>query len=71
MDKEFKKNVFLGEKRDPSKRYANANLRNQTHITQKPSYVYLLIDFSDGSVRNRTSTQSLNFVNLYLTNSPV
>jgi hypothetical protein len=30
----------LGEKRDPSEIYANSNLRNVTHITQKPSYVY-------------------------------
>jgi hypothetical protein len=35
--------VFLGEKRDPSEIYANSNLRNLTHITQKPSYVYLFI----------------------------
>ena len=38
--KEIKKNEFLGEKRDPSERHANSNLRNVTHITQKPSYVY-------------------------------
>jgi len=36
-----KKHVFLGEKRDPSERYANSNLRNLTHITQTPSYVYV------------------------------
>ncbi len=36
----IKKNVFLGEKRDPSERHANSYLRNLTHITQKPSYVY-------------------------------
>ncbi len=41
MHKEIKKNVFWGEKRDPSEFYANSNLRNLTHITQKPSYVYL------------------------------
>ena len=38
--KEIKINEFLGEKRDPSERHANSNLRNVTHITQKPSYVY-------------------------------
>ncbi len=33
--------IFLGEKRDPSKIYANSNLRNLTHfLTQKPSYVF-------------------------------
>jgi hypothetical protein len=41
--KEIKKNEFFGEKRDPSERLANSNLRNVTHITQKPSYVYLFI----------------------------
>ena len=40
MRKEITFYVFLGEKRDPSEIYANSNLRNQTHITQKPSYVY-------------------------------
>jgi hypothetical protein len=35
-----KKNVFWGKKRDPSERHTNSNLRNLTHITQKPSYVY-------------------------------
>jgi hypothetical protein len=39
MRKEITFYVFLGEKRDPSEIYANSNLRNQTHITQKPSYV--------------------------------
>jgi hypothetical protein len=43
MPKEITFYVFLGEKRDPSKIYANSNLRNLTHIAQKPSYVYLLI----------------------------
>jgi len=41
------------------------------HINDVKNLPYLLIVFSDGSIRNRTSTQSLNFVNLYLTNSPV
>jgi hypothetical protein len=40
MRKEITFYVFLGEKRDPSKIYANSNLRNVTHITQKSSYVY-------------------------------
>jgi hypothetical protein len=40
MPKEITVYVFLGEKRDPSEIYANTNLRNLTHITQKPSYVY-------------------------------
>ncbi len=40
MRKEITFYVFLGEKRDPSEIYVNSNLRNQTHITQKPSYVY-------------------------------
>jgi hypothetical protein len=40
MRKEITFYVFLGEKRDPSEIYANSNLRNVTHITQKPSYVY-------------------------------
>ena len=30
---------FLCEKKDPSEIYANSNLRNLTHITQKPSYI--------------------------------
>ena len=41
MRKEITFYVFLGEKRDPSEIYSNSNLRNQTHITQKPSYVYV------------------------------
>jgi hypothetical protein len=40
MHKEITFYVFLGEKRDPSEIYVNSNLRNMTHITQKPSYVY-------------------------------
>ncbi len=43
MPKEITFYVFLGEKRVPSKTYANSNLCNLTHITQKPSYVYLLV----------------------------
>jgi hypothetical protein len=41
MPKEITFYVFLGEKRDPSKIYGNSNLHNLTHITQKPSYVYV------------------------------
>ena len=41
MPKEITFYVFLGEKRDPSEIFANTNLRNKTHITQKPSYVYV------------------------------
>ena len=41
MRKEITFYVILGEKRDPSKIYANSKLRNVTHITQKPSYVYV------------------------------
>jgi len=43
--KEIKKNLFLGEKRNPSERHANSNLRNLTHITQKPSYVYTFFTY--------------------------
>ena len=39
MPKEITFYVFLGEMRDPPEIYANSNLRNLTHITQKPSYV--------------------------------
>jgi hypothetical protein len=39
MHKEITFYVFFGEKRDPSEIYANSNLRNLTHITQKPSYI--------------------------------
>ncbi len=35
----------MGEKRDPSERHANSNLRNLTHITQKPSYVYTFFTY--------------------------
>ena len=38
--------LFLGEKRDPSENYANSNLRNLTHITQKPSYVYTFFTYT-------------------------
>ncbi len=44
--KERKKNEFMGEKRDPSERYVNCNLRNVTHITQKPSYVYTFFTYT-------------------------
>jgi hypothetical protein len=46
MRKEITFYVFLGEKRDPSKIYANSNLCNLTHITQKPSYVYTFFTYT-------------------------
>ena len=46
MRKEITFYVFLGEKRDPSEIYANTNLRNVTHITQKPSYVYTFFTYT-------------------------
>jgi hypothetical protein len=46
MPKEITFYVFLGEKRDPSEIYANSNLRNLTHITQKPSYVYTFFTYT-------------------------
>jgi hypothetical protein len=46
MRKEITFYVFLGEKRDPSEIYANSNLRNLTHITQKPSYVYTFFTYT-------------------------
>jgi hypothetical protein len=46
MRKEITFYVFLGEKRDPSEIYANPNLRNLTHITQKPSYVYTFLTYT-------------------------
>jgi hypothetical protein len=36
----------LGEKRVPSKIYANSNLCNLTHITQEPSYVYTFFTYT-------------------------
>ena len=45
MRKEITFYVFLGEKRDPSEIYANSNLRNLTHITQKLSYVYTFFTY--------------------------
>ena len=41
MPKEITFYVILGKKRDPSEICANPNLRNQTNITKKPSYVYV------------------------------
>ena len=41
MPKEITFYAFLGENRDPSEIYANSNLRNLTHITQKPSCLYV------------------------------
>ncbi len=46
MPKEITCYVFLGEKRYPSEIYANSNLRNLTHITQKPSYVYTYFTYT-------------------------
>ena len=46
MRKEITFYVFLGEKRDPSEIYANSNLCNLTHITQKPSYVYMFFTYT-------------------------
>ncbi len=46
MPKEITFYVFLGEKRVPSEIYANSNLRNLTHITQKPSYVYTFFTYT-------------------------
>ena len=40
MPKEITFYVISGKKRDPSEICANPNLRNQTHITKKPSYVH-------------------------------
>ena len=45
MHKEIAFSVFFGENRDPSEIYANPNLRNLTHITQKPSYVYTFFTY--------------------------
>ncbi len=46
MPKEITFYVIFGEKRDPSKIYANPNLRNLTHINKKPSYVYTLFTYT-------------------------
>ncbi len=46
MRKEIAFFVFLGEKRDPSEIYVNSNLRNLTHITQKPSYFYTFFTYT-------------------------
>ena len=40
MRKEITFYIILGENRDTSEIYANPNLCNLTHITQKPSYLY-------------------------------
>ena len=60
--------LFLGEKRDPSEIYANSNLRNHTHITQKLSYITLNImsvpvniqsvDFYTGSTKRLQHSHS-------------
>jgi hypothetical protein len=46
MPKEITFYAFLGENRDPSEIYANSNLHNLTHITQKPSYVYTFFTYT-------------------------
>jgi hypothetical protein len=46
MPKEITFYVIFGEKRDPSEIYANSNLRNLTHITKKPSYVYTFFTYT-------------------------
>ncbi len=46
MPKEITFYVILGEKRDPSEICANPNLRNRTHITEKPSYVYTFFTYT-------------------------
>ena len=46
MPKEITFYVFLSEKRDSSEIYASSNLRNLTHITQKPSYVYTFFTYT-------------------------
>ena len=46
MRKEITFYIFLGENIDPSEIYANPNLRNLTHITQKPSYVYTFFTYT-------------------------
>jgi hypothetical protein len=46
MRKEITFYIFFGENRDPSEIYANPNLRNLTHITQKPSYVYTFFTYT-------------------------
>ena len=45
MPKEITFYVILGEKRDPSEICANPNLRNRTHIAEKPSYVYTFFTY--------------------------
>ena len=45
MHKEITFYIFLGENRDPFKIYANSNLHNLTHITQKLSYVYTFFTY--------------------------
>ncbi len=46
MPKEITFYVIFGVKRDPSEIYANPNLRNLTHITKKPSYVYTFFTYT-------------------------
>ena len=49
--------VFLVEKRDPSEIYANSNLRNLTHITQKPSYSYTFFTYVRYTLKEITALQ--------------
>ena len=65
MPKEITFYVFWGEKRDPSKIYANSNLRNLTHITQKPSYVYTFFTYT---LKEITALQLTYFSNLFFFN---
>ncbi len=46
MPNEITFDIFLGEKRDTSDFYANSNLRNLTHITQRPAYVYTFFTYT-------------------------
>ncbi len=46
MRKEITFYIFLGENIDPSEIYANPNLRNLTHLTHKPSYVYTFFTYT-------------------------
>ena len=59
MPKEITFYVILGKKRDPSEICANPNLRNRTHITKKPSYVYLFIVLTTFSLWRKLTGQKL------------
>ena len=62
MPKEITFYVFWGEKRDPSKIYANSNLRNLTHITPTSSYVYTFFTYT---LKEITALQLTYFSNLF------